>query len=100
MDALSDNPSGRREFEDSMLGSPRAIAARTSSCARCTAAAVVLALALSSPANAADMRLPVKAVPPLPIFSWAGLYVGADVGYVWVTTARPNTLPQRTCSRV
>lgn len=72
-----------REFEDSMLGSPRAVAARISSCAACTAAAVVLAFILSNPADAADLGFPAKAVPPLPIFSWTGLYVGADVGYAW-----------------
>ena len=66
-----------------MLGSPRAIAARISSCAACTAAAVVLAFILSNPADAADLGFPAKAVPPLPIFSWTGLYVGADVGYAW-----------------
>lgn len=66
-----------------MLGSPRAVAARTSSCAPCTAAAVVLALILSTPADAADLGFPTKAVPLLPIFSWTGLYVGADVGYAW-----------------
>src|SRR6266436_3889050 len=71
-----------RKPEDSMLGSPRLLAGQISFLAPCTAAAVVLALALSSPANAADMRLPVKAI-PLPFFSWTGFYIGADVGYAW-----------------
>ena len=66
-----------------MLGSSRPLAAQIRFLAPCTAAAVVLALALSSPANAADLRLPVKAIPPLPIFSWSGFYIGADVGYAW-----------------
>jgi hypothetical protein len=68
-----------RELEDSLPGSPCAVAARTSSCAPCTAAAVLVALIHSSLASA-DLWLPVKAVPPLPIFSWTGVYVGADVG--------------------
>ena len=40
------------------------------------------ALALvSSPGLAADM--PLKAPPPVPIFSWTGCYVGANGGYGW-----------------
>jgi hypothetical protein len=56
-----------RELEDSLPGSACAVAARTSSCAPCTAAAVVLALIQSSLASAADPGLSVKAVLPLPI---------------------------------
>jgi hypothetical protein len=66
-----------------MLGSPRAIAAGANSCIACSAAAVVVTLMLSSLANAADLGPPVKAVAPFPVYSWTGVYVGADVGYAW-----------------
>src|SRR5262245_15272458 len=42
------------------------------------------ALALASAASAADM--PVKYVPPAPMFSWTGFYVGAHIGGTWGTT--------------
>ena len=44
----------------------------------------VLSLAaLAAPAFAADMSYPVKAPPPIvvPVFSWTGFYIGANVGY-------------------
>jgi outer membrane immunogenic protein len=44
------------------------------------------ALAIAAPANAADLRMPVKAAPiaaPAPYFSWTGCYVGAHVGWGW-----------------
>jgi outer membrane immunogenic protein len=48
------------------------------------------ALALSvaaGPALAADVALPAyKAPPPVPFYSWAGCYVGAEGGGVWGTT--------------
>jgi outer membrane immunogenic protein len=35
-------------------------------------------------ANAADLRMPLKAPPPpAPIFSWSGCYVGANWGWGW-----------------
>lgn len=66
-----------------MLGSLRNLAAQFGSDPTCSAAAVALAVTLASPASAADLRLPVKAPPPSPIFSWTGFYVGAEVGYAW-----------------
>jgi outer membrane immunogenic protein len=44
----------------------------------CAAAAVA---ALSAPAAAADMRMPMKAPPPIAaIFSWTGFYIGVNGG--------------------
>jgi outer membrane immunogenic protein len=40
-------------------------------------------LLLSGQAGAADLSMPLKAAPPVPLFSWTGFYVGADVGYAW-----------------
>lgn len=44
--------------------------------------ATVALAALSAPAAAADLatKYPVKAV-PVPVFSWTGFYIGANVGY-------------------
>ena len=44
------------------------------------------ALAIAAPANAADLRMPVKATPiaaPAPSFSWTGCFIGAHVGWGW-----------------
>ena len=47
-----------------------------------TTAFVVLAAAS---AGAADMSVsrPVYAPPPVPVYSWTGLYFGGNVGYSW-----------------
>jgi outer membrane immunogenic protein len=42
------------------------------------------ALTLGGGANAADLRMPLKAPPPPPpVFSWSGCYVGAHWGWGW-----------------
>ena len=45
--------------------------------------ATVAFAALSAPAMAADLatKYPVKAVAVVPVFSWTGFYIGANVGY-------------------
>jgi outer membrane immunogenic protein len=46
----------------------------------------LIALGAAAPANAADIRLPVKAAPPAYVqayYNWTGFYVGAHVGYGW-----------------
>ncbi len=46
------------------------------------AASAVIAVAMSAPAGAADMRVPMKAPPPPPpVFNWTGCYIGAGGGY-------------------
>ena len=57
------------------------------------ASASIAVLSLSA-ANAADM--PVKYVPPAPMFSWTGFYVGAHIGGTWGTTeAEINSIALR-----
>lgn len=40
---------------------------------------------LAAPAMAADLpaRMPVKAPPPVPVYSWTGFYIGGNVGHSW-----------------
>src|SRR5215475_2264551 len=42
-------------------------------------------LAFAAPAVAADMRMPVKAAPPIPVAvtNWNGFYIGINGGYSW-----------------
>ncbi len=48
-------------------------------------AASVAAIALTGPALAADLGPPPPPVyvPPVPIFTWTGVYVGGQIGYAW-----------------
>jgi outer membrane immunogenic protein len=52
-----------------------------------TSLSVLLVAAVG--ANAADMRMPVKAPPPAPPppFSWTGFYIGGNVGAAWANTS-------------
>ena len=58
-------------------------------CAQSIAVSAVLGL-LSSAALGADLPNtkgpPAFAPPPLPVFTWTGLYIGGQVGYQWGTT--------------
>ncbi len=51
-----------------------------------TASAALGALMLSAPAQAADLKLPVKAHLP-PAFDWSGFYIGGHTGYSHGTTS-------------
>ena len=72
-----------------MLGSQRTFAARTGFSPTSTATLTALALPAGS-ANAADLAMPMKAPPPLLVFSWTGFYIDADVGYAWAKTPQQN----------
>src|SRR6201993_3683916 len=53
----------------------------------------VMALSLATPVFAADMA--VKAPPPpppIPLFSWTGFYVGANIGGAWAHDGLHDTL--------
>jgi len=45
------------------------------------------AIAIATSASAADLRPPPVYLPPAPIFTWSGFYLGGQVGYAW---ARDN----------
>src|SRR5215468_2874105 len=50
---------------------------------RLIAVAAILAAGLAT-ASAADLRMPVKAPPVVePPFTWAGFYLGGNIGYGW-----------------
>ena len=44
-----------------------------------------LPVMMSAPVNAADMRVPVKAPPPAPVYAynWTGFYIGGHIGGAW-----------------
>jgi len=50
-------------------------------------AVITAAALLSGPALSADMRMPMKAPPPVmaPIFTWTGFYIGGNIGGAWTS---------------
>jgi outer membrane immunogenic protein len=42
-----------------------------------------MALSLGTPVFAADMAVKAPLPPPVPVFSWTGFYIGANVGGAW-----------------
>src|SRR5262249_27612753 len=43
-------------------------------------------LALAGAASAADIPVKARPLPPPPVWSWTGFYIGAHVGAGWSTT--------------
>ena len=72
------------------------------------ASVAFVALVVTGPAVAADMRPVYKAPPPVAVYSWTGFYVGANLGYSWGRSSNdwdffaPNffVLPDRGLFRV
>jgi outer membrane immunogenic protein len=56
---------------------------------------VVIAALGTAPAVAADMAFKAPAV-PVPVWSWAGFYIGGNVGYGW--SSDPKTLTDTTAT--
>jgi outer membrane immunogenic protein len=62
-----------------------------------------LALAAIAPAHAADLGAPVYKAPapvaaPVPVFSWTGCYIGANIGGKWAQTSGFVDIPAVTAS--
>jgi outer membrane immunogenic protein len=62
-----------------------------------------LALAAIAPAHAADLGAPVYKAPapvaaPVPVFSWTGCYIGANIGGKWAQTSGSIDIPAVTAS--
>src|SRR5579871_4197697 len=52
-----------------------------------------MALSLATPVFAADMAVKAPpAPPPMPLFSWTGFYVGANIGGAWANDGWHDTL--------
>ena len=50
------------------------------------ASSAIAALMIAAPASAADLPVKARPLPPPPVFSWTGFYVGAHLGGAWGTT--------------
>jgi outer membrane immunogenic protein len=55
-------------------------------------AGVALTALFGGSATAADMRAPAYAPPPPPVYSWTGLFWGANIGYSWGESKHDLTL--------
>jgi outer membrane immunogenic protein len=62
-------------------------------------ASIAAAAFCSAPALAADMAVkapPPPVLPPTPVYSWTGFYIGADVGGMWTNSNANWLLPTTT----
>ncbi|MFG1373268.1 outer membrane protein [Xanthobacter oligotrophicus] len=57
------------------------------------ATTILAAMVAAGAAQAADLatKMPVKAAPVAPAFSWTGFYIGAQGGYAWADNSFSNT---------
>ena len=55
--------------------------------------ASVGAIAIAGSAFAADLGPPPVYVPPPPIFTWTGLYLGGQIGYAWARDNGVSSIP-------
>ena len=53
--------------------------------------ASLIAVPLSA-ANAADMPVKAPPLPPAPVYSWTGCYIGGNVGYGWQQTGQTDSV--------
>jgi len=51
-----------------------------------------LALSIATPVLAADMAVKAPPPPPMPVFSWTGFYIGANIGGAWSNNRWNDTL--------
>jgi outer membrane immunogenic protein len=54
--------------------------------------ASVGAMALAGSAFAADLAPPPVYAPPVPLFTWTGIYVGGQIGYAWAKTTSTSPI--------
>lgn len=80
---LASPPDRSQVAEAKMLSSLYATSKRSSFRRSFIAAIGLVDVVLAGAAGAADLGIPVKAPPPLPIYSWTGSYLGGAVGYAW-----------------
>src|SRR5947209_20017212 len=50
---------------------------------RALIAALLATTCIGAPAFAADLGVPYKAPPPIPVSDWTGFYIGIEGGYAW-----------------
>ncbi len=51
-----------------------------------TLAAAAVSILFGGAASAADMAVKARPLPPPPVFSWTGFYIGANAGFAWGDT--------------
>ena len=67
---------------------------RVEGCVKRVALGTLVALVAASAASAADLRREPYVAAPYSAFSWAGYYLGANLGYQWATFSNSNVDPK------